>query len=83
MDIIKTEIFSNQNLNAKINFNLKDITDISELNNLNLLKVLIFKPFQNIKATLGIYFEALKLWIKGAIYYKKPKKPKKFFSKIK
>ena len=34
MDIIKTEIFSNQNLNAKINFNLKDITDISELNNL-------------------------------------------------
>ena len=54
-----------------------------ELNNLNLLKVVIFKPFQNIKATLGIYFEALKLWIKGAIYYKKPKKPKKFFSKIK
>ena len=53
-----------------------------ELNNLNLLKVVIFKPFQNIKATLGIYFEALKLWIKGAIYYKKPKKPKKFFSKI-
>ena len=54
-----------------------------ELNNLNLLKVVIFKPFQNIKATLGIYFEALKLWIKGATYYKKPKKPKKFFSKIK
>ena len=54
-----------------------------ELNNLNLLKLLIFKPFQNIKATLGIYFEALKLWTKGAIYYKKPKKPKKFFSKIK
>ena len=34
VDIIKTEIFSNQNLNAKINFNLKDITDINELNNL-------------------------------------------------
>ena len=33
VDIIKTEIFSNQNLNAKINFNLKDITDINELNN--------------------------------------------------
>ena len=34
VDIIKTEIFSNRNLNAKINFNLKDITDINELNNL-------------------------------------------------
>ncbi len=36
VDIIKTEIFSNRNLNAKINFNLKDITDINELNNLSL-----------------------------------------------
>ena len=34
VDIIKTEIFSNRNLNAKINLNLKDITDINELNNL-------------------------------------------------
>ena len=34
VDIIKTEIFRNRNLNAKINFNLKDITDINELNNL-------------------------------------------------
>ena len=33
VDIIKTEIFNNRNLNAKINFNLKDITDINELNN--------------------------------------------------
>ena len=34
VDIIKTEIFSNRNLNAKINFNLKDFTNINELNNL-------------------------------------------------
>ena len=34
--MLKTEIFSNQNLNAKINFDLKDITDINELNNLSL-----------------------------------------------
>ena len=34
VDIIKTEIFSNKNLNAKITLDLKDITDISELNNL-------------------------------------------------
>ena len=36
VDLIKTEIFSNQNLNANISFNLKDITDINELNNLSL-----------------------------------------------
>ena len=32
-NLIKTEILNNKNLNAKINFNLKDITDINELNN--------------------------------------------------
>ncbi len=36
IDIIKTEIINNKNLNAKISFNLKDITDIKELNNLSL-----------------------------------------------
>ena len=34
VDIIKTEILSNKNLNAKITLDLKDITDINELNNL-------------------------------------------------
>jgi len=34
IDIIKTEILSNKNLNAKITLDLKDITDINELNNL-------------------------------------------------
>ena len=36
--------------------------------------------FQNFKVTIGIYFEALKLFLKGAKYIQKPKKPKKFFS---
>ena len=34
VDILKTEIFNNRNLNAKVSLILKDITDISELNNL-------------------------------------------------
>ena len=42
IDIIKTEIFNNKNLNAKINLNLKDIIDINELNNL-LLKLRLKK----------------------------------------
>ena len=34
IEIIRTEIFNNRNLNAKINVNLQTITDINELNNL-------------------------------------------------
>ncbi len=33
-DLIKSEIFNNNSLNANINFNVKDITNIAELNNL-------------------------------------------------
>ncbi len=36
IDLIKSEIFNNDNLNVNLNFNIKDITNISELNNLNL-----------------------------------------------
>ena len=36
VDIIKSEVINNKNLNAKITFNLEDITDIKELNNLSL-----------------------------------------------
>tara|TARA_Y100001980_G_C14537910_1_gene314965 strand:- start:500 stop:1990 length:1491 start_codon:yes stop_codon:yes gene_type:complete len=34
IEILRTEIFNNRNLNAKININLEDITDINELNSL-------------------------------------------------
>ena len=34
LDLIKTEIFNNRNLNANIKLNVKDITNINELNNL-------------------------------------------------
>ena len=41
-DIIQSQIFNNKNLNANINLNVKDITNIDELNNL-LLKINIIQ----------------------------------------
>jgi hypothetical protein len=38
IDLIKSEVFNNQNLNVDVSFNIKDITNITELNNL-LLKI--------------------------------------------
>ena len=34
IDLIKSEILNNQNLNVKIDLNVNDITNINELNNL-------------------------------------------------
>ena len=34
VDLIKSEIFNNKNLNANLRFNLKDVTNIAELNDL-------------------------------------------------
>ena len=54
----------------------------TKLNELNLLRLVFINIFQNFKVTLGIHYEALKLWFKGATYNKKPNKPKKFSTKI-
>ncbi len=54
-----------------------------ELNSKNLIKVFFKRIFQNIKITFGIYFQALKLFIKGAKYIKKPTKPINDFTVIK
>ena len=40
LDLVRSEIFNNENLNAKIDLNIKDITNINELNNL-FLKIVI------------------------------------------
>ena len=52
------------------------------LNSRNLLKVLLKNGFQNLRITFGIYFQALKLYIKGAKYIKKPDKPNNNFTSI-
>ena len=51
--------------------------NISEV---NLLKVFLLRLLQNLKVTFGIYFQALKLFLKGASYISKPIKNKKFFT---
>ena len=54
-----------------------------QLNYKNLMKVFSIKILQNMKITSGIYFQALKLFIKGAKYIKKPIKPINDFTTIK
>ena len=49
-----------------------------EMNELNLVKLFFQNFFQNLKATTGIYIQALKLLIKGATYIRKTKKTRKF-----
>ena len=50
------------------------------MNDKNLLGIFFSNIFQNFKVTIAIHLEALKLFVKGATYIKKPKKPKNFFS---
>ena len=50
------------------------------MNDKNLLAIFFSNIFQNLKVTTAIHLEALKLFVKGATYIKKPKKPKNFFS---
>ncbi len=54
-----------------------------DLNYSNLINVFFKRSFQNIKITFGIYYQALKLYIKGAKYSKKPFKPINDFTIIK
>ena len=53
-----------------------------EMNELNLVKLFFQNFFQNLKATTGIYIQALKLLIKGATYIRKPSKPENFITKL-
>lgn len=46
------------------------------LNTANLLKAFLQVPFQTLKIVGGIHWEALKLWIKGARFHKRPTRPK-------
>lgn len=46
-----------------------------DLNDKHLLKTLVTHPLLTLKIIVGIHWEALKLWIKGAKYISKPEPP--------
>ena len=49
-----------------------------KLTDKNLAFLFLKRVYQNILATFGIHIQALKLWLKGAIYIRKPQPPKKY-----
>ena len=65
-DIIESEIFNNLNLNINFDFNIKDIVNVSELNNL-LLKVSIEQGEINLDDSTILWKEDLKISFKKAI----------------
>ena len=67
--------------NEKV-FRASFIGKSKKISDYNLLKLFISNMFQNLKVTFGIYIQALKLWLKGARYILKPKKPKNFITKL-
>ena len=52
------------------------------MNEMNLLRTFFTISIQNIKVTLGIYIQALKLFLKGAKYINRPKISKTKFTII-
>lgn len=50
------------------------------VNDYELLKVLLAYPFMTIKVVAAIHWQALKLWVRGARFYRKPVPPSKEIS---
>jgi DUF1365 family protein len=48
---------------------------LERLSNLNLLKCCLKVPFLGLKVVGGIHFEALRLWLKGAVFHRSPRPP--------
>ena len=42
----------------------------------NLLKLAVTNPLSTLGVTLGIHWQALKIWLRGAAYRRKPAPPK-------
>jgi len=49
-----------------------ETAELDKLNDFNLLKLALLRPFMTFKITSGIYFEAVRLRLKGAKFYKHP-----------
>ncbi|MBD22112.1 MAG: hypothetical protein CL572_00390 [Alphaproteobacteria bacterium] len=67
--------------NVKV-FKASFIGKSMKMTEFNFLKIFFNNMFQNFKVTFGIYAQALKLWLKGATYIKKPNKPENFITKL-
>ncbi len=82
--LLKDKIFLNIDYKVKNKrvFNACFKGKALKLDSKNLLIIFLKKIFQNVKITSGIYFQALKLYLKGAKYIKKPEKPKNDFTSI-
>ncbi len=86
---IKLEIFENK-ISFFINYIVKKkkvftasfVGKSFKLNSSNIIRLFLKNIHQNLKITIGIYFQALKLFVKGVKYIKKPSKSKKEFSSI-
>lgn len=81
---------SNKKINLIIDYylNKKKVFNASfngiprKMSNLSLIKIFLLSLTQNIKVTLSIYIQALKLFLKGARYIKRPKFSKTIFTNI-
>ena len=69
-------------LNKKKVFNASFNGTSRKMNDKNLFNIFLKSFFQNIKVTIAIYIQALKLFTKGARYIKRPKFSKTVLSKI-
>ncbi len=80
--LVKNKIFFkvDYTINNEKVFSASFTGNALKLNSKNLIIIFFKKFFQNLKVTSGIYFQALKLYLKGAKYIKKPTKPKRDFT---
>jgi hypothetical protein len=52
------------------------------LNTARLVRLFLTQPFSSLKTILAIHWEALRLWIKGAVYHKRNPPPARLLWRI-
>ena len=82
IDDKKINLIIDYYLNKKKVFNASFNGTSRKMNDKNLLNIFLTSFIQNIKVTIAIYIQALKLVTKGAKYIKRPKFSKTVLSKI-
>ncbi len=79
----KISLLINYEVRKKNVFSASFFGKARKLTSSNLIKVFLRNMLQNMKITFGIYYQALKLYLKGAKYIKKPFKSTNKISSIK